>query len=140
MTLIGFWFNGTADSLESHADHVVRFIRETDALNLAILPLCVEFREPPFILGEPEGIRGCLTAVKSPVFRNFPYRGGGPFAIDTTPEAPKWRRKRMMSDADVIIIPICFHFNTYCNFKHCYLSCVRGQWRHLFPWTFSYNR
>ena len=39
----------------------------------------------------------------------------------------------MMSDAEVITILICFHFNTYRNFKHYYLSCVCGQWRHLFP-------
>ena len=45
-----------------------------------------------------------------------------------------------MSDAEVITILICFHFNTYRNFKHYYLSCVCGQWRHLFPRRFSYNR
>ena len=46
----------------------------------------------------------------------------------------------VMSDAEVITIPICFHFNTYRNFKHYYLSCVCGQWKHLFPRRFSYNR
>lgn len=46
----------------------------------------------------------------------------------------------MMSDAEVITILICFHFNTYRNFKHYYLSCVCGQWKHLFPRRFSYNR
>ncbi len=61
---------------------------------------------------------------------SFPY----------SPEAPKRRRKRMMSDAQVITIIICFHFNTYRNFKHYYLSCVCGQWKHLFPRRFSCNR
>lgn len=37
----------------------------------------------------------------------------------------------MMSDAEVITILICFHFNSYRNLKHYYLSCVQ---------TFSYNR
>lgn len=46
----------------------------------------------------------------------------------------------MISDAEVITILICFHFNTYRNFKHYYLSCVCGQWKHLFPRRFSYNR
>ena len=40
MSSIGFWFAGTADTLESHADHVVLFIRETGTSDLAILPLC----------------------------------------------------------------------------------------------------
>ncbi len=46
----------------------------------------------------------------------------------------------MMSDAEVITILICFHFNSYRNFKHYYLGCVRIHWKHLFPQTFSYNR
>ena len=45
-----------------------------------------------------------------------------------------------MSDAEVITILICFHFNSYRNFKHYYLGCVRIHWKHLFPQTFSYNR
>lgn len=61
-------------------------------------------------------------------------------ALRSSPDKPKRRRKRMMSDAEVITILICFHFNTYRNFKHYYLSCVYGQWRHLFPKRFSYNR
>ena len=32
------------------------------------------------------------------------------------------------------------HFNSYRNFKHYYLGCVRIHWKHLFPQTFSYNR
>lgn len=54
--------------------------------------------------------------------------------------APKRHRKRMMSDAEVITILICFHFNSYRNFKHYYLYCVRTVWKDLFPKTFSYNR
>ena len=61
-------------------------------------------------------------------------------SLPSTPDAPKRCRKRMMSDAEVITILICFHFNTYRNFKHYYLSCVCGQWKHLFPRRFSYNR
>ena len=44
--------------------------------------------------------------------------------LPSSPSASKRRRKRMMSDAEVITILICFHFNTYRNFKHYYLSCV----------------
>ncbi len=61
-------------------------------------------------------------------------------AIRSTSDAPKRRRKRMMSDAEIITILICFHFNSYRNFKHYYLACVCGRWKHLFPHTFSYNR
>ena len=43
-------------------------------------------------------------------------------ALSSSADATKRRRKRMMSDAEVITIPICFHFNTYRNFKHYYLS------------------
>jgi hypothetical protein len=60
--------------------------------------------------------------------------------LPSSPDAPKRRRKRMMSDAEVITILICFHFNTCRNFRHYYLSCVCGQWEHLFPRSFSYNR
>ena len=60
--------------------------------------------------------------------------------LPSSPSASKRRRKRMMSDAEVITILICFHFNTYRNFKHYYLSCVCGQGKHLFPRRFSYNR
>ncbi|UKI26275.1 MAG: hypothetical protein L6U61_11750 [Bacteroidales bacterium] len=47
-------------------------------------------------------------------------------AVQSTPDTPKRRRKRMMSDAEVITILICFHFNfiSYRNFKHYYKACV----------------
>lgn len=44
--------------------------------------------------------------------------------VQSTPDVPKRRRKRMMSDAEVITILICFHFNSYRNFKHYYQACV----------------
>lgn len=50
-----------------------------------------------------------------------------------TKEAQKRRRKRMMSDAEVITILICFYFNSYRNFKHYYHGCVKNQRKHLFP-------
>lgn len=47
-------------------------------------------------------------------------------SLPSSPEASKRRRKRMMSDAEVITILICFYFNTYRNFKHYYLiSSIR---------------
>lgn len=61
-------------------------------------------------------------------------------ALLSSPDAPKRRRKRMMSDAEVITILICFHFNSFRNFKHYYQGCVRQHWKHLFPKTFSYSR
>ena len=61
-------------------------------------------------------------------------------AVKSTLDAPKRRRKRKMSDAEVITILICFHFNSYRNFKHYYLVCVCGFWKDLFPKRFSYNR
>lgn len=61
-------------------------------------------------------------------------------ALVSSPETPRRRRKRMMSDAEVITILICFHFNSFRNFKHYYLGCVCQHWKHLFPKTFSYNR
>lgn len=61
-------------------------------------------------------------------------------ALSSSPEAPKRRRKRMMSDAEVITILICFHFNTFRNFKHYYLFYVCPHLTDLFPETFSYSR
>ncbi len=50
-------------------------------------------------------------------------------ALPSTTDTPKRKRKRMMSDAEVITILICFHFNSYRNFKHYYLGCVRIHWK-----------
>lgn len=61
-------------------------------------------------------------------------------AVKPGPGARKRRRKRKMSDAKIITILICFHYNTFRNFKHYYLHCVCGSWSSLFPETFSYNR
>ena len=38
------------------------------------------------------------------------------------------------------LILICFHFNSFRNFKYYYLECVCKHWKHLFPKTLSYNR
>ena len=61
-------------------------------------------------------------------------------SVTSTKESPQRRRKRMMSDSEIITILLCFHFNSYRNFKHYYLGCVCVQWKHLFPKRFSYNR
>lgn len=53
-------------------------------------------------------------------------------ALPASPDAPKRRRKRMMSDAEVITILICFHFNSYRNLKHYYLGCVCIHWIRLY--------
>ena len=50
------------------------------------------------------------------------------------------RRKGQMSDSEIMTILICFHFNTYRNFKHYYLSYVKGYLKDAFPNAVSYNR
>lgn len=60
-------------------------------------------------------------------------------AIQASPGRAR-RRKRKMSDAEVITVLIAFHFNTYRNFKHYYFCAVCGKWKKLFPKAFSYNR
>ncbi len=50
------------------------------------------------------------------------------------------RRKGLMSDAEIMTILICFHFNTFRNFKHYYLFYVQKHMRHLIPEQLSYNR
>ena len=50
------------------------------------------------------------------------------------------RRKCQMSDSEIMTILICFHFNTYRNFKHYYLCYVRGYLKDYFPKSVSYNR
>jgi len=49
-------------------------------------------------------------------------------------------RKGQMSDSEIMTILICFHFNTYRNFKHYYLSYVKGYLKDSFPKAVSYNR
>lgn len=57
------------------------------------------------------------------------------------PDGRKHRRRNgMMSDAEVMTILICFHFNTFRNFKHYYLFYVKKHLAHLFPKVLSYNR
>ena len=48
--------------------------------------------------------------------------------------APKRHRKRMMSDAEVITILICFHFNSYRNFKHLTRDTPSCSSRPTCPW------
>ena len=50
------------------------------------------------------------------------------------------RRKCQMSDSEIMTILICFHFNTYRNFKHYYLSYVKVYLKDAFPNAVSYNR
>ena len=50
------------------------------------------------------------------------------------------RRKGQMSDSEIMTILICFHFNTYRNFKHYYLCYVKGYLKEYFPNAVSYNR
>ena len=51
-----------------------------------------------------------------------------------------WKRKWAMSRSEIMAILICFHFNTFRNFKHYYLFYVRKHLRDLFPNQLSYNR
>lgn len=50
------------------------------------------------------------------------------------------RRKGTMSDSEIMTILICFHFNTFRNFKHYYLFFVQQHLRKEFPAQLSYNR
>ena len=57
------------------------------------------------------------------------------------PDGRKHRkRKWAMSRYEIMAILICFHFNTFRNFKHYYLFYVRKHLRDLFPNQLSYNR
>lgn len=49
-------------------------------------------------------------------------------------------RKGRMSDAEIMTILLCFHFNTFCNFKHYYLFFVRKHLSQEFPDSLAYNR
>ena len=50
------------------------------------------------------------------------------------------RRKCQMSDSEIITILICFHFNTFRNFKHYYLFYVSRELSREFPSLLSYTR
>ena len=57
------------------------------------------------------------------------------------PDGRKHRkRKWAMRRSEIMAILICFHFNTFRNFKHYYLFYVRKHLRDLFPNQLSYNR
>ena len=49
-------------------------------------------------------------------------------------------RKCTMSRSEIMTILICFHFNTFRNFKHYYLFYVKVHLHDLFPKLLSYNR
>ena len=50
------------------------------------------------------------------------------------------KRKWAMSRSEIMPILICFHFNTFRNFKHYYLFDVKNHLCDLFPNQLSYNR
>lgn len=50
------------------------------------------------------------------------------------------KRKPKISEAEIITILVCFHTNTYRNFKHYYLCGVLGVMRKEFPDAPSYSR
>ena len=50
------------------------------------------------------------------------------------------RRKGQMSDSEIMTILICFHFNTYRNFKHYYLCYVKGYLKEYFPNAVCHNK
>lgn len=57
------------------------------------------------------------------------------------PDGRKHRnRKWTMSPSEIMTILICFHFNTFRNFKHYYLFYVKMHLCDLFPKQLSYNR
>ena len=57
------------------------------------------------------------------------------------PDGRKHRnRKCTMSRLEIMTILICFHFNTFRNFKHYYLFYVKVHLHDLFPKQLSYNR
>ena len=57
------------------------------------------------------------------------------------PDGRKHRnRKCTMSRSEIMTILICFHFNTFCNFKHYYFFYVKAHLHDLFPKQLSYNR
>lgn len=63
------------------------------------------------------------------------------FTLESSIDGKKHRnRKGMMSDSEIITILICFHFNTFRNFKHYYLFYVKEHLKEEFPQQLSYTR
>ena len=63
------------------------------------------------------------------------------YYLQTSPDGKKHRnRKGVMSDSEIITIMVCFHFNTFRNFKHYYLFYVKNCLKEEFPLLLSYNR
>ena len=57
------------------------------------------------------------------------------------PDERKHRnRKCTMGRSEIMTILICFHFNTFRNFKHYYRFYVKTHLHDLFPKQLSYNR
>ena len=50
------------------------------------------------------------------------------------------KRQWSMNRSEIMTILICFHFNTFRNFKHYYLFYVKVHLRDLFPHQLFYNR
>ena len=48
-------------------------------------------------------------------------------------------RKGRLSESEIMSILVCYHFNTYRNFKEYYQNCIHGWLKHEFPATVSYN-
>ncbi len=49
-------------------------------------------------------------------------------------------RKGCMSKSEIMAILLYFHFGTFRNFKHYYLTFVKGYMKSYFPTAVSYNR
>ena len=50
------------------------------------------------------------------------------------------RRSATMSDSEIMTILLLFHFGSYRNFKHYYLSFIKIVLKKEFPTAVSYNR
>ena len=49
-------------------------------------------------------------------------------------------RKGRLSESEIMMILVCYHFGTYRNFKEYYQNYIRVWLRHEFPAAVSYNR
>lgn len=50
------------------------------------------------------------------------------------------RHPASLSDSEITTILLYFHFGTFRNFKHYYLSLIMGTLKSYFPTAVSYNR